>query len=223
MSDPTCRQASRLLTLIGEQGCSSEQLQQLFDSGFLSDLFEAASLGYVGGLSRVDFQEFLTLSLHYEPAQTVDLEGIPEEFDIRRLFKEADNLSFTESEFSRLFFGDLEGFPVIFPPTSLNYAKLRRNLRTREVFDRVSRDRNLVNLPEIWQLLSKQLRGEEGQLLTNRSSSGPRNIFFVYDKLGTITRVDLFLAPYDSRVSGWILTVADDSLIKAGSRVFYSV
>lgn len=101
------------------------------------------------------------------------------------------------------------------PSAKLRLFKLKKSSVDKPIRDELGSDREETTLTYLWELLSKQSKGESGVLLTN----GYANIFYIRGCDGTLWAV---FASWDS-VGGWFVgavSVGSRNEWDAGLRVF---
>lgn len=221
MKNGTLNQAAKILSLF--EDTPREQIQAILSKGLLADLRDA-------NIDEIDRDEFrrvcglVPLKPENPPLLekigTVTIKAATEKFVAREKFqlnygKEAKpgvSIAYLGDNFTSWF---LEKTEEPKPETALDYSKLMRPSLDTPIMEELGEAKETM-LVEIYALMERQAKGEEGVLLTN----GWANIFYVRDANGTLraVRVD-----WDSVNEGWHVLadpVTYSSRWSVGNQVF---
>lgn len=207
MKTATLEQGMKVQKMIVDKGIPTEQLQWAFDSGALSDLFDANPADF----NRDTFRTFLGLKPLNPPAPpllisvgTATVAATTTLFVVRDHFiqntkKNAPvKISFVSDYFKECFYGKTE---ELFGGSTLNYGKLSRSSVDGPIIAELGgEDKAETTLTEAYALMEAQKNGENGPLLTN----GWANIFYIKDAKAVLRVVYVFW-----NVDGWYVD-ADD-------------
>lgn len=203
--NPSLKQASQILKLVDDKGMPSDQLQALFNSGLLSDLMDAN----FGQVNRDEFRKVLGLiPVEPKPAPVpqpilahvtvVEVAGIGK-FTAADHFKEDTSKKATVAigwlgdNFKSHFLGKIE---ENVPATTLRVHCLTRDSLDKDIRAELTPETEETTLTCLWNLLSKQPRGQKGILLTD----GRANVFYIKDARGNLWAVG---AGWDSPDGRW--------------------
>lgn len=198
----TFEQVEHLVGLAKQKGVTGDGLQDHFDAGILSDVFEVAD---PKKLDRDAVRKALGLApLNLPllvPVGTITIPALAGRFSAREKFalnyglgaKPGVRIAYLGNNFQN-WFGDAVEKPVV--EVSLNYARLTRSELDGPILALFGNRPDLaVLIRQIYWLMEQQPNGESGTLLNN----GRVNIFYM---LGLTREVYLY---WDSGHSGWIV------------------
>ena len=209
MKTATLEQGMKVQKMIVDKGIPTEQLQWAFDSGALSDLFDANPADF----NRDAFRTFLGLKPLNPPAPqllipvgTAIVAATTTSFVVRSRFvmntkKNAPvKISFVSDYFKECFYGKTE---EAFAGSTLNYGKLSRSSVDGPIIAELGGEAKAeTTLTEVYALMEAQKNGESGPLLTN----GYANIFYVRDAKGVLRTVFVYWSG-----GGWFVSACDAS------------
>jgi hypothetical protein len=201
MKTATLEQGMKVQKMIVDKGIPTEQLQWAFDSGALSDLFDANPQGF----DRDAFRTFLGLKPLNPPAPslfipvgTVAIAATTNPFVARVRFvvntksNAPVKISYLGDNFKEWFLDKTED---PFAGSTLNYGKLSRSSVDAPIIAELGGEEKAeTSLTEIFALMEAQGNREDGPLLTN----GYANIFYVKDAKGVLRTVFVYWS-----VDGW--------------------
>jgi hypothetical protein len=204
MKNATLEQGMKVQKMIVDKGILTEQLQWVFDSGALSDLFDANPADF----NRDAFRAFLGLKPLNSPVVsllpllipvgTATVAATTNPFVVRdRIVKNTSKnapvkISYVGDYFKECFYGKTE---EAFGGSTLNYRKLSRSSVDGPIIAELGGEaRAETTLTEVYALMEAQKNGENGPLLIN----GYANIFYVRDAKGVLRTVYVHLD-----VDGW--------------------
>ena len=163
-------QIHHLKTLLEQKNVSPERLQELYDSGILSDLLDTWEPKKV---NRERLLRALLPSL-FEPFSFIMIPDINRHFVVREKFvqdvgeKAPVKISHISDSFSNLFIAKVED-PITGMP--LKYANLTRNTFDEEINEEIGRANLETRLSQIFFLMTAQGDGKSGPLLVNSSAN----------------------------------------------------
>ena len=192
MKTATLEQGMKVQKMIVDKGIPTEQLQWAFDSGALSDLFDANLTDF----NRDAFRTFLGLKPLNPPAPsllvpvgtmtvaaTTTLFVARDRFVVNTGKKAPVKISYLGDNFKDWF---LEKVEQPFVGSTLKYGKLSRSSVDGPILAELGGEAEAeTTLTELYSLMEVQKNGENGTLLTN----GYANIFYVRDVTGTLRAV----------------------------------
>ena len=221
MKTATLEQGMKVQKMIVDKGIPTEQLQWAFDSGALSDLFDANPADF----NRDAFRTFLGLKPLNPPAPpllipvgTTIVAATTTSFVVRDRFVQNTKknapvkISFVSDYFKDCFYDKTE---EAFGGSTLNYGKLSRSSVDGPIIAELGGEAKAeTTVAEVYALMEAQKNGENGSLLTN----GYANIFYVRDAKGVLRSVDVYWID-----DGWFVNaddVADPDAWRVGGQVF---
>jgi hypothetical protein len=201
MKTATLEQGMKVQKMIVDKGIPTEQLQWAFDSGALSDLFDANPADF----NRDAFRTFLGLKPLNPPAPpllislgAIEVAATTTSFVGRDYFVQSTaksvtvKISYVSDYFKDRFYGKTE---EAFGGSTLNYGKLSRSSVDGPIIAELGgKAKAETTLTEIYALMVAQKNGGKGPLLTN----GYANIFYVRDINAVLRAVGA-----GWRVGGW--------------------
>ena len=207
MKNATLEQGMKVQKMIVDKGIPTEQLQWAFDSGALSDLFDANPADF----NRDTFRAFLGLKPLNPPAPsllipigTTTVTATTTSFVVRdRIVQNTKKnapakISSVSDYFKECFYDKTEG---AFGGSTLNYAKLSHSSVDSPIIAELGGEAKAeTTLTEVYALMEAQKNGENGPLLTN----GWANIFYLRDVKGVLRAV--FVCWIDD---GWFVFAID--------------
>lgn len=207
MKTATLEQGMKVQKMIVDKGIPTEQLQWAFDSGALSDLFDANPADF----NRDDFRTFLGLKPLNPPAPplliavgTATVVATTNPFVVRDRIvvntkKNAPvKISFVSDYFKECFYDKTE---EAFGGSTLNYGKLSRSSVDGPIIAELGGEAKAeTTVAEVYALMEAQKNGENGSLLTN----GYANIFYVRDAKGVLRSVYVYWND-----DGWFVDALD--------------
>lgn len=166
----TFEQVEHLVGLAKQKGVSSDQLQDHFDVGILSDVFEVVD---PKKLDRDAVRKALGLApLNpplLEPVGTVTIPALPGRFNYGPNAKSGVRIAYVDAELLNVIEEPVE-------ETAISYARLMRSSVDSPILAALGNRPDLaILLRQIYWLMEQQPNGEPGTLLTN----GWANIFYL--------------------------------------------
>lgn len=223
MKEATLAQGNQVTNLILQKKVSSVQLQRLLHSGLLADLLEA---DFDKEINRRDFRRLIGFQgLFLELLEgSVSIPATNKQFVVREHFGvdisvDAEvNIGFLGFDFMNCFRDKVE---MPFAGSTICSWRVRKASLDKQIISELGNNnkrRAETSLYEIWSLLKKQPRGEDGFLDTRGMTA---NIFYVPDSSGVLCSVNVFW--WEGRWS--VTVVVSESLDRwhAGCKVFSRV
>lgn len=228
MSTSLFGKAGHLLTLADHKGLTSDTFDPLIQTGLQSDLFEAAATGMLHGVDREAFRSLIGLgSLEPVIARVLEFVATVEVSATTGTFVARDKFVVDVSENAKVKINGrgsdfinwfLEGDGKVedaIAASTLRYDKLLARSVDEPIINELGgKAKAETTLTEMFALMAKQPRGENGELLNNDWW----NIFYIRDQYGVLRTVDVGWGD-----GGWLVyaySVEGVRRWRAGNQVF---